>query len=129
MAIKIHKAYRDPTMDVALGKVKKYEEEFKHLIYVCSPYSGDEKKNVARARLYCRFVLEKNRIPLAPHLLYPQFMDDRDRGRIYAINKAILAKCAELWVFGDERSPGMKREILFAKNKRKTIRYIKVKGA
>ncbi len=123
----IHKAYRDPTMDAALGAVKRYEKEFKHLIYVCSPYSGEVARNVKRAKAYCRFVLRQNRIPMAPHLLYPQFMDDKDRGRIYTINEVILNKCTELWVFGDRRSPGMKKEIAYAKSKLKKIRYVTVK--
>ena len=87
-------------------------------------YSGVTLK---RAKAYCRFVLRQNQIPMAPHLLYPQFMDDKDRGRIYTINEVILNKCTELWVFGDRRSPGMKKEIAYAKSKLKKIRYVTVK--
>ena len=79
-------------------------------IYVCSPYAGDTKKNVEAARGYCRYVLAEGGIPIAPHLLFPQFMDDNDEderelGLIFA--KLLLKQCDEVWVFGDHISKGM----------------------
>ena len=46
------------------------------LVYVCSPYAGDVKTNVKNAKRYSRFAVDENAIPVTPHLLYPQFMDD-----------------------------------------------------
>lgn len=46
------------------------------VIYVCSPYAGDPEGNSKRAVEYCRTVWECGGIPLAPHLLFPRFMDD-----------------------------------------------------
>lgn len=73
--------YQDPTTYEALTKIEKEEKAakktaFKPLVYICSPYAGDVECNVDMARVYSRFALKQNAIPLAPHLLFPQFMDD-----------------------------------------------------
>ena len=65
-------------------------------------------------------------IPLAPHLLYPQFMDDEDRetrelGIFFAL--VLLGKCDELWVFGERISEGMGREIAKAERRGVPVRY------
>ncbi|MCH4007817.1 MAG: DUF4406 domain-containing protein [Eubacterium sp.] len=80
------------------------------LIFICSPYSGDVERNQDLARSYCRFALKLGGIPLAPHLLFPQFMDDDDpdeRSLALSMNKEILAKCDELWIFGSKVTSGM----------------------
>jgi hypothetical protein len=82
----------------------------KPLIFICSPYSGDVKRNQELARSYCRFVIQAGGIPLAPHLLFPQFLDDSDPGErklALSMNKEILAKCDELWIFGSKVTSGM----------------------
>jgi hypothetical protein len=53
-------------------------------------------------------------MPIAPHLLYPQFMDDCDKderelGISFAL--ALLEKCSEMWVFGDKINNGMAIEM------------------
>ena len=75
--------YSDPTPHEALTNIMKKEKAekksaFKPLVYICSPYSGNVEENVNKARSFCRFALEQNCIPIAPHLLFPQFMDDED---------------------------------------------------
>ena len=61
--------YPDPTPYEALKKVAKAGQKFgfRPLVYICSPYSGDVQENVAKARAYCRFTVEKGCIPIAPH--------------------------------------------------------------
>ena len=100
------------------------------LVYICSPYSGDVDENVKAAREYCRLAVDKGYIPVAPHLLYPQFMDDSDRderelGLFFAI--VLLGKCDELWVFGERISNGMSREIAKAKKRGIPVRYFNSK--
>lgn len=71
------------------------------LVYVCSPYSGDIKNNVENAKRYSRFVVENYAIPLTPHLLYPQFMDDdneKEREMAIYFDSVLLTKCSEIWV-------------------------------
>lgn len=90
------------------------------LVYICSPYAtGDVQENVDRAREYCKLVLQEGFIPVAPHLLYPQFLCDEDeaeRQQGLSCGLALLEVCAEVWVFGDPgRSKGMQREIEYAR--------------
>ena len=127
--------YYDPTPYAAITNVIKEEKAernsaFKPLVYICSPYSGDIDINVKKARTFCRFALERNCIPLAPHLLFPQFMDDdipQERELAMFMNMVLLAKCNELWVFGDTISKGMAQEIEKAKKRKQLIRYFNEK--
>ena len=64
-------------------------EKYRPLVYICSPYSGTITKNVKRARKFCRFALDIGAIPLAPHLLYPQFMDDENPEERYLATHTI----------------------------------------
>lgn len=120
--------YHDPTAEEAITNVVKENEAtvFMPLVYICSPYAGDVARNVDRAKVYSKFALVKKYIPLAPHLLYPQFMDDsnpKERSVARLINYVLLTKCRELWVFGDEISPGMAYEISIAEKRGLVINY------
>ena len=108
--------YPDPTAATALENVARAEDARVHrpLVYIASPYAGETEDNISRAKGYCRFAVSKGVIPLAPHLLYPQFMDDDDEDqRILGLRFAIalLCRCDELWVFGEKVSAGMAKEI------------------
>lgn len=41
------------------------------VVYICSRYSGDVKRNTEMARRYCRYAVDQGCIPLAPHLILP----------------------------------------------------------
>lgn len=131
--------YYDPVTYEALRRVAAEEKRVKRipdfrtfdgyrpLVYICSPYAGDVHQNTKNARRYSRFALLRNTIPFAPHLLYPQFMDDSDpaerRLAQHKINYVMIGKCDELWVFGSVLSNGMEYEISIAKKRRMKIRY------
>ncbi len=116
--------YPDPTAYQAIRNVEPQRFPFMPVVYVCSPYAGDIEANVMKARRYCRYVTDRDRIPLAPHLLLPQFLDEKtERDLALFMDIALLSKCAELWVFGDVISIGMQKEIEYARRKRKLIRY------
>ncbi len=120
--------YADPTAYEALKRIEKQEKEarYRPLVYICSPFSGKVKRNKRKARKYCRFALEQHTIPFAPHLLFPQFMDDdnpEERQTAMFMNMVMLGKCEQLWVFGENYSNGMKEEIRKAKERKKKIRY------
>ena len=72
--------YSDPTSHVALSGIRKEERAarraYRPLVYICSPFAGDTEGNTEKARRYCRFAVKNGAIPLAPHLLFPQFLDD-----------------------------------------------------
>ena len=90
------------------------------LVYICSPYAtGDVQENVEKAKEYCRLALREGFVPVAPHLLYPQFLRDEDpaeRQQGLSCGLALLDVCAEVWVFG-QISKGMLQELVYAENK------------
>ena len=105
------------------------EHSFRPVVYICSPYSGDTEKNTENARRFCEYAVDKYAIPFAPHLLYPQFVnEEKDRSLALFMGLVMLDKCAEVWVFGDTITEGMKGEIERAEMRRKTIRYFSTDG-
>ena len=121
--------YQDPTAYEALSLVENEHRAlrgFRPIVYICSPFSGDREKNMEAARRYSRFAVDKGYIPLAPHLLFPQFLneDDPEERRLgLFFGNAIMSKCAEVWVFGSRISSGMKDEINRALRKNYRLRY------
>ncbi len=121
--------YLDPTPQQALSTIeaeKKAMKTYRPLVYVCSPYSGDTLKNTENARRYSRFAFEQGRIPIAPHLLFTQFLDDdnpmeREMGMHFG--NVLMNLCREVWVFGDIISPGMDAEIRRARWKNYRLRF------
>ena len=127
MNTKNAEGYPDPTAATALENVARAEDARVHrpLVYIASPYAGETEDNISRAKGYCRFAVSKGVIPLAPHLLYPQFMDDDDEDqRILGLRFAIalLCRCDELGVFGEKVSAGMEKEIEKAEKRGMRIR-------
>lgn len=127
-----YEGYFDPTTYEALTNIHREEKAadkkaaYLPLVYVCSPYAGDIENNVKNAKTYSRFAVENNAIPVTPHLLYPQFMDDKnefEREMAIHFNYVLLGKCTELWVFGGVVSCSMAREIGVAKKRRMKIRW------
>lgn len=88
------------------------------VVFICSPFAGDIEANVAYAREAMLDSLARGEAPYAPHLLYPQVLDDNDTvGRRAGMNagKTILARCDVLAVYLDRgESSGMRSEISFA---------------
>jgi hypothetical protein len=121
-----HEGYPDPTAYEAMTAITKSEKPYMPLVYIASPFAGDTERNAERARGYCRFAVSKGFIPLAPHLHYPQFMDDGDkeqRSLGFRFALILLGKCDELWVFGENVSVGMTQEIAKAKRRGMPIKY------
>jgi len=120
--------YYDPTAYEALSNVEAIEKSkrYRPLIYICSPFSGDVNRNIENARRYCRFAVVKNYIPIAPHLLFPQFLNDdieKERELGWFFGNVLMGYCSEVWVFGNRVSKGMGAEIERAKRKNHKIRY------
>ena len=127
--------YADPTAGAAFANIgHEISEEKRRVrgikrrrkVYVVSKFAGDIPNNVKLARRYCRFAASKKYIPIASHLMYPQFLNDKDPkerelGLLYGL--ALLKCCYEVWCFGTDISAGMKQEIEEAKRLNKPIRY------
>lgn len=83
------------------------------IVYVISPYAGNVEENVTKARVYCREAAKQGYLPVAAHLLYPQFLNDNDpeeRELGMQMGLHLLALCDVVWCFGPV-SAGMAREI------------------
>ena len=84
------------------------------IIYVASPYAGDIQKNTEFAKRACRHVMNEGHAFFAPHLLYPNLLDDSqpyERQLGIDMGLAMLEHCDELWCYGDHISHGMMQEI------------------
>jgi len=120
--------YFSPTEFEAFTRIEKAEKEaaYRPVVYICSPYSGDTERNIENAKKYSRFAVDRNYLPITPHIYFTQFMDDEvpeERNTAIFMNRVLLSKCVELWVFGSVISRGMKGEIKRAKRKHLKIRY------
>jgi len=121
--------YYDPTAYEAMTIIEKEERAlraFRPIVYICSPYAGDTESNIKAAQKYSRFAVNKGYIPIAPHLLFPQFLNDTDpteRKLGLFFGNALMSKCSEVWVFGERISAGMESEIKRARWKNYRLRY------
>lgn len=99
------------------------------LLYVCSPYRGDTKRNKEYARKLTRAALDNGFIPVTVHLYLTEATDDtnpEERVRGMAAGMKILENCKYILV-GDRYgiSDGMKAELTFAAVKGKIMLYEK----
>lgn len=121
--------YSDPTTYEALTTIEnelKAARAYRPIVYVCSPFSGDVVGNIEKARRYCRFAVDEGYIPIAPHLLFPQFLNDDKQVELELglhFGNVLMSHCSEVWVFGESISDGMAEEIKRAKRKNYLIRY------
>lgn len=71
-------------------------------VFICSPYRGDTARNTDIARALCHQAIRMGFAPFAPHLLYPQFLDEQnaaERKAGMAAGMKFLATCEQLWVW------------------------------
>lgn len=120
------RGYADPTSYKVLKQLQQTENMARPLTYICSPYSGNVRQNQALAREFCAFAIAAGQIPLAPHLFFPQFMDDTDpdeRELAMEFNRVLLSKCEAMWVYTGRVSRGMRAEIEWARELELPIHY------
>ena len=123
VAYKNPEGYADSVPYQALTNIDIEQKKYRPIVYICSAFSGDVEGNTKKARAYSRFAVDQGAIPIAPHLLLPQFMkEETERELAMFMDIAILSKCKELWVFGNPTA-GMQSEIAYAERKKMTIRY------
>ena len=126
MDYKNAEGYADPTPYEAIRRIAREEKKFRPLVYSCAPFAGDVETNAERTRRFCRYAVDSGRIPLAPHLMFPQFMDDdkpKERALALFMDTVLMSKCRELWVLADVITAGMRLEIDTAERRGQSIRY------
>lgn len=97
---------------------------FKRLVYISSPFKPvatdsrvrreEVKLNYALVKTGCEIACSRGCIPIAPHLMFPTFLNDNmPQEREIAVKMALelVEHVDELWVLGDRISEGMAKEI------------------
>ena len=98
--------------------MQKEKNEMNKLVYIASPLSGDTGRNVLFARKACRYAIARGNTPFAPQLIYPQILDDNnpsERQLGLDMGTRMLTLCDELWLCGENISPGMEGECKLAR--------------
>lgn len=81
--------------------------------------------NLNKAREYCKVVIQEGHCPIAPHLIFPQFLNEEDpvdREAGIALGLTYILKADQLW-YWDKPSEGMQKEIKFAHKNNVEIVY------
>ena len=107
-------------------KLLPYRPDDGRMVYIASAMRGDIEGNLKKASAYCQAAAEAGAVPVAPHLYFSSFLDDRvPKERIAGMEMGIhlLKRCDELWVFGTP-TEGMQKEIEVAKNMNMPILYM-----
>ena len=97
------------------------------LVYISSPLRGDMERNIQRARDYCAYAASCGVIPLAPHTIFTQYLDDEQpeqREQGLRMGCELMERCDELWVMGNTISQGMQEEINFAHSRHLPVLYV-----
>ena len=102
------------TLDYISAEINNHTKK----VFICSNYRGDVETNIENAIYWCKKATNQGYLPIAPHLYFPQFLDDdipneRELGIAWGID--ILNECDELWMCSENISDGMKREIEYAR--------------
>ena len=100
----------------------------KETVYICSPFrptntnpvlaANELIDNLKLAKDACNFATIRGCEPIAPHLYYPQFLNDDDeyeRKLGMELGLKALRACDELWIISSRISAGMSVEIKEAK--------------
>lgn len=98
-------------------------------IFICSRFAGnsaeDMNRNIAIAKELCKTAIKLGYTPFAPHLFYPQFLDEsspEDRELGIKCGLVWMRECDQVWAYMPEGvSTGMRREIEFARVIKKQI--------
>lgn len=94
-------------------------------IFICSPYQGSIEENKKKAAYYAKIVAKSGNVPVAPHIYFPNFLDEKnsnERMTGIAMGLELMDMCDEVYVFGFDITEGMKFELDHAKETRKPVR-------
>lgn len=95
------------------------------LVYVVSPYKSNPWFNKIVTRRFCAWIANQKITPIAPHLLFPQFLNDTDeqiRSLAFDLNEELMSRVDEVWVLSGRISTGMCLEFDIARHLGKPVR-------
>ncbi len=87
-------------------------------VFICTPYRGDIEKNKDLAKKISRMAAVCEYVPVAPQLMFPEFLNDNDPQQRIAelvLGAELLKVCDMLWIIGNEITKGMRYMIDAAK--------------
>lgn len=123
--------YYDPTAGAALQNVMKqttgkYVSWPGQLIYICTDSPTMSYADVQQLENLCIYATEQGAHPVAPLLFYSELYDLRDRvqrAHVQRLTRSWFRQCSEVWIIGDHRPYGLRKELMRAMRKGKTIRH------
>ena len=74
-------------------------------IFICSPYQGNIEENKKKAAYYAKIVAKSGNVPVAPHIYFPNFLDEKNSNeRMTGIEMGLelMDTCDMVYVFGFE---------------------------
>lgn len=94
-------------------------------VFICSPYRGNVEENTKSAQFFSKIIIGTGRVPIAPHLYFPQFLNEEnphERMNGIEMGLELMNVCDEVYVFGFTITEGMKFELEHARKKRIPVR-------
>lgn len=94
-------------------------------IFICSPYQGNIEENKKKAAYYAKIVARAGNVPVAPHIYFPTFLDEKnpnERMTGIEMRLELMDTCDMVYVFGFEITEGMRFELEHAKEMKKPVR-------
>ena len=89
-------------------------------VFICSPYRGNIEENTKSAQFFSKIIIGTGRVPVAPHLYFPQFLNEEnphERMNGIEMGLELMNVCDEVYVFGFTITEGMKFELEHARKK------------
>lgn len=94
-------------------------------IFICSPFRGNIEENKKAAQFFAKVIIGTGRVPVAPHLYFPQFLDEEnpnERMNGIEMGLELMDVCDEVYVLGFNITEGMKFELDHARAKHIPVR-------
>jgi hypothetical protein len=95
-------------------------------VFISHPVAGAVEANLEKSLKWVRLALYENVVPFAPYIPYCGALDDdEDQGRFLGVRAGleILILCDQLWVCGNNITPGMAEEIYRAQSYKIPVIY------
>jgi hypothetical protein len=98
-------------------------------VYIAHPWSDDPQGNAEDIKFICKGVVTNGALPIAPQLYLPHFLEEETQRELaLKFCLELLADCDLVLAFG-VLTPGMKRELDFARARGIPIRRMGVQEA
>ena len=97
----------------------------KKIVFICSPVRGNEKESIEKVKFYARVAIDIGAVPIAPHLYFPMFLDEKkpaEKMQGIEMGLELMDCCDEVWLFGFDITSGMQFELEHARDTKVPVR-------